>query len=94
MGGAGAEVTVVFKIKVTSELFRAYFDGRRILFKNNAAKRKVVAENGEHALMWFIKDKPGTSYQIEITEPAKVKMNHKAVLDSSAMDAGIYWFKL
>jgi len=94
MGRARAEVAVIVKIKVTSELFRAYVDGRRILFKKSSAKLRFVPESGEHALMWFIRDKPGTSYQIEITEPAKVKMSHKAVLDSSAIDAGIYWFKL
>lgn len=91
---ASSRITVVIKIKVTSELFRVYIDGRRILFKNSSAKLRFVPQSGEHALMWFIRDKPGTSYRIEITEPARVKMSHKAVLDSSAMDAGIFWFKL
>lgn len=88
------KVTVVIKTKVTSKLFRTHVDGRRILFKDGAAKLEFVPESGEHVLMWFIRDKPGTSYGIDIVEPPKAKMSYKAALDSSGMDAGIYWFKI
>ncbi len=89
-----ATITVVVKVKAASKLFRAFIDGRRILFKDGSARLGFVPDGGEHVLMWFIRDKPGTSYVIEVTEPSKIKMTHKAALDASAMDAGIYWFKL
>lgn len=91
---AQGNATIVVKVKAASALFRASVDGKRLLFKNGEARLGLPGGPAEHALMWFIRDRPGTGYEIAVSEPAAVKMSHKAKLDASGMDAGIYRFKL
>ncbi len=87
-------VTVVVKIKVAAKLFRAYLDEKRLLFHGNQARIVLLQDGSEHALMWFIRDRPGTSYEISVTEPSRAKMAYKSTLDGSGSDAGVFWFKL
>ena len=87
-------VKVVIKSEVSSKMFRVYIDGVRVIFKNGLAWLGVPSREGEHVLMWFLRDRPGMTYRLDLTEPAKVKMSYKSTLDISGMDAGIYWFKV
>jgi len=91
---AGTKIKIVIKAVSASELFRAYLDQRRIRFAQGEAIIRVSPKSEDYVLTWFIRDAPGTKYAIEVAEPESAKMNHKATLDASGKDAGIYWFKI
>jgi hypothetical protein len=78
--------------KTTAEWFAAAVDMRRLQFTAGRAWRDLPP--GSHALQWFVRGAPGTTYTIKITRPAKIRFEHTATLDGDQRDAGVHWFVL
>ena len=74
-----------------TDLSQVKINDALVLLGNGEAS--VGLEGGpEHALTWFVRGAPGSSYTLKITAPDEAKFTHEATMDSSTMDAGLHWF--
>lgn len=85
------EVEVTYKS--TAEFFDAAIDMRRLTFVNGVSTWGVRG-GARHALQWFVRGAPGSSYTIRITRPKEATFEHSATLDLDMKDAGLHWFSI
>jgi hypothetical protein len=85
--------TVTVSYKGNTDLSQVFIDDVRVLVGEGTASHQVP-DGGDHAMTWFVRGAPGSTYELKITAPATVKFDHKATIDASTKDAGLFWFRI
>lgn len=84
--------TIKLKFSGSVDVFAVRIDDKKVSFTAGEASPKV--QPGQHALTWFVRGVPGSTYKLDITEPASIKATRGGTLDEDMKDAGVHWFLL
>ena len=80
--------------KGDTDLSQVFIDHVRVLVGEGTASHDVADGGEDHAMTWFVRGAPGSTYVLKITAPEAAKFEYKATIDSSTKDAGLYWFRV
>jgi aspartate 1-decarboxylase len=84
--------TVKVSFKGSVDLAQMFIDDVHILTGEGSGTRELA--EGDHALTYFIRGQPGSTYTLAISEPASVAYSRTATIDGSTKDANVHWFTL
>ena len=86
--------TVEVSYSGDTDLDQVFIDDALTLDDTGTASFEVADGGEDHALTWFVRGQPGSMYELKITAPDSAKFEHKATIDSSTKDGGLYWFRV
>jgi len=86
--------TVEVSYSGDTDVSQVLIDDQRIMVGEGSASIQVPDDGGDHALTWFVRGAPGSTYEVQLTAPETAKFDHGATIDSSTKDAGLHWFKV
>lgn len=73
----------------TVSLWKVQFDSSGVKFASSS--RTLDVAPGQHVVQWFVRGAPGTTYTVEVTEPAEAAFKFTATLDEAEKDVGFAW---
>jgi hypothetical protein len=78
----------------TAELINVQIDGAPLAFSADGVATRDVVAGHEYVIQWFIRGTPGTTYKVQVTQPAEARFVASATLNDSQKDAGVFWFTI
>lgn len=89
-----ATVNVEVSYSGGTDVSQLFVDDRHVLTGPGSGSIKVNAGEEDHALTWFVRGQPGSTYELKITAPKPAVFTYSATIDGSTKDGGLYWFRV